>query len=213
MKNKNTIRVGDTVRIVDPQVVYRFGYPLNTNLIKKQFTDEENKSIRRFVDKFMGINYDDPNMDLVLLGNESIYEEMSINKIKDALAYIRLKQLNHGGKIRSLYTKDMPEIKTAVATVKSRKVVKTGTRVPPSGSFDYWGEYDFESGYLEDEKTHVLFELYDLRIEEQYGHKKWLHLTNDDYEVRIEDFFTGSIVTKWKPWWIEKTNLEKIHEN
>ena len=212
MKNNNTIRVGDKVRIINPQVVYRFGYPLNTNLIKKQFTDEENKSIRQFVDKFMGINCDDPNINLMLIGNESIYEGISINKIKDALAFIRMKQLGHGGNSRALYTKELPEIKNSVATVKSRKVVKTGERFAPSGSYDYWGEYDYEPGGLDNEKTHVLFELTDVLVEDTEGvyWSKPINIINDDYEIIVEHFLSFKTVTNLKPWWIEKTNLEKI---
>ena len=106
-------------------------------------------------------------------------------KILEALAYIRLKFKNFGGRERTLHAQVIEEFKNREAVVTNIKVVKTGTYHPASHN---WGslEVDYEPAYLTNAKTHKLLEV------EIFG-------------VRSEDF------REWLGCYkIEAKNVEKI---
>ena len=49
-KRKNVIRIGDKVKIINPEIFQRVGYPMTTQIIKEShITDEQ----RRLLDKLM----------------------------------------------------------------------------------------------------------------------------------------------------------------
>ena len=49
-KRKNVIRVGDKVKIINPEIFIRVGYPLTTEMIKESHITEEQKAL---LDKLM----------------------------------------------------------------------------------------------------------------------------------------------------------------
>lgn len=67
-----------------------------------------------------------------------------------------------GGKGRSIYENNVPTLKDRICQVIGKRVVKTGTYRHGYSGYDYWGEYDFEPAYLENEKTNIILKVYDL---------------------------------------------------
>ena len=146
---KHVFRVGDPIKIKMPVIVERVGYPLNIQKVKDEhFSVEEKQKIREMLQVF-GFGYADcPLLDTK---PDKIYDS-----IVDVIARAKLKQLGWGGRERSLHLKTEESLIDKVVYIKAKKVVHTGTYVPGSGGYDYWGEYDYDPAYLSNRKTHVL---------------------------------------------------------
>ncbi len=147
----NVIRKNDLVRIVNPIIVERCGYPLTKQIIKDTiFTDEQKRSIYTLMLSF-GINSSNILDDI---------QDDTHEKILDIMAWKVLKKKGFGGPQRQLFTIKKESLRGKSAVVVGRKVVKTGKYFSPSRYFsNYDGEYDYEPGGLSDEKTHVLLQL------------------------------------------------------
>lgn len=194
MSNKiKAIRPSDKVRIINPDIIERWGYPLTTQMVKDTMITQEHKdSIYAMLSKFRG-GY--PQRTLIpLFGNDGLtvsdYDE-TYEKVLTVMAYDMVRKQGFGGKDRKLYIKQRESLRNKTAQVLQRKVVKTGKYHPGGGYQDYYsGEYDYEPAYLENEKTHVLYKIY----------LDW----GQDICPEIND--SGGV-------WIEKTNVEKITNN
>lgn len=205
MKNK-ALKEGDYVKIVNPVFVNRFGYPLNTKIIKNEFTPEQRKQVETFFCDFVGLGQHNFITEFGPVVFTPAKNPAGLAQVFHGLAFGILKSKGHGGSKRQLYTQEFPDLKDGVALIYKRKVVKTGTRVPSSGGYDYWGEYDYELGYLEGEKTHVLYEIGRVWV----GHEEY-RLTNDNYNILCENVTKGASITAMPsiPVYIEKCNVIK----
>jgi hypothetical protein len=203
---ERALKEGDYIKIINPVLVNRFGYPLNTRIIKNQFTPEQRKQVENFFRTFVtGAPPLNPTEDIIPLNQIDFaydYKPDGLGQVFHGLAYGMLKAKGHGGNERKLYTQEFPELKDGIARIIERKVVKTGKRVPGSGGYDYWGEYDYEPGYLEDEQTHVLYQIGNV-----YVGPEMYHLTNDNYNIVV---YKANIFTSMPefPIYIEKKNVE-----
>ena len=191
MKNDQIIRVNDKVKIINPDVLDRVGYPLTTSLIlirERHF--EDRKEIDELLAKFN-------------IRNTKTHDReynYTRNTVAKAIANALLSQEGWGGNERKIYTNRDEDLQNAEATVIDRKLYKTGTRFAPWSSYDAWnGDWDYTPGGLDDEKTHVFFRLQINSIERKIGDicdmiRTWA------YEDQ----------PKTRGTWIEKTNLEKL---
>src|ERR1035437_384876 len=126
---KEVIRVGDYIEIIEPKFVKRVGYPIHPS--------DFYETLKR-----------DPNVlaALKLIGISPEWEEesshgifkmrTSLNVPKElvkAIAFIKTRQQRFGGNTRSLHyiEEDFSSMKNSFFMVHSKKVVKTGIRVPP----------------------------------------------------------------------------------
>ena len=154
-KRKDLIRRGDYVKIINPEIVLRWGYTLTKEIVKdKLITDEQRTVIRS------------------LIGHRTLpepfftrenprYVERAYEKMIDELAYVILKRNGFGGKNRQLFTETRESLRNARGYVNQKKVVKTGEYYPPyyhpGDGWEY--EADWEPGGLKYESTHVLCRL------------------------------------------------------
>lgn len=165
---KQVIRIGDTVRIVNPLAVRRVGYPLVWyDLVDEVKADPKVRQAYRLL-----TGKPDPAVPVKKFEFLSVEDLELPSYFVKACAMLRVEQRNFGGNERTLhyyrpvpqgecfitdtYTPDMTGY---VSEVVGKRVVKTGRRFPPSqGTSDtYYGEeyWDIPGG-LDDEKTHVL---------------------------------------------------------
>lgn len=157
-KKQKAIGIYDYVKIVNPEIVVRWGYNLNKQIVKETvITDEQKDALAKFLNSF--------NLDVHAI---KWYEDLDLpynpkdnpiyEKVLDEIAYAVLKSKGFGGKERKIFTEQRDFLKGVKAFVVERRVVKTGTYHGAStyqGYFDPWPEY--EPAYLSNEKTHVLY--------------------------------------------------------
>jgi hypothetical protein len=143
----------DYVRIINPDIFIRCGYPLNKELVKDTvITKEQREAIDEMLRKFdIGTTHD------TLYGLQVKDTSEVFNKVLDVVAGAVLGRMGFGGKERIIYTERRHDYASLMMRVYSKRIVKTGSYYPPSGGHDYWtGEYDYEPGGLADAKTHVI---------------------------------------------------------
>lgn len=145
------IRVGDLVRVINPQVFVRVGYNLTKQIVKESLiTNEEKTSIAQLISK-KETAY---NLDLWSPVENKVFDEML-----DSLAYLKLKRNGFGGKERKIFTEYNSDLLNKELKVESKRFVKTGF-YQPGGVFGYF-EPEYEPAYLEKEKSNIILKLYD----------------------------------------------------
>ncbi len=138
------IRTGDFVRIVEPRVVVRVGYP---KCLKDYVPEAEAlflPALRKALD-------DSKKVSRHALAKDG----KSYKRIVYELAWMLARANGFGGYTRMLHFEEEPELKGRVCQVFAVRSVHTGERFAPSGS----GE-DYEPGGLENRKTHRLVEVF-----------------------------------------------------
>ena len=162
------IRVYDKVRIINPIIFIRCGYPLGIEDMRKEIEeyygtviDDLYRSVQKG-DKLMLRDANGKYEDGAFIKVEypTCKENHNHNEIINALAYSRLKAKKFGGTTRSLHTKVMEELRGKETTVDAIKIVQTGEYFPNSGGYDYWsGGYEYEPAGLTDVKSHKILTL------------------------------------------------------
>lgn len=149
----NIIRKDDNVRIIIPECVDRVGYPLTKKDIINEMTPEQKQALKDFLAKTFGIT--------LQIFNSGIDYPTVNDEILEVVASRILCQRRWGGNERTLHTKTLPSHCIGqVSRVFSKKTVKTGKYHNGSGGYDYYtGEWDWTPAYLENEKTHVLYQI------------------------------------------------------
>ncbi|MFA7219193.1 MAG: hypothetical protein WC119_01640 [Synergistaceae bacterium] len=188
-KDKNYPRVGDFVRIDNPQMFIRCGYPLGINDVREEIRKNHLKKIEDFI---TGILCEEGN------GNKSLdnsFGDLRNNvpsicawKIINALAYERLKAKKFGGRERSIHTEFDKNAKGKIFKINKTRCVMTGTYSPPSGGYDYWsGEYDYEPGYLNNQERHRILMLSPCEYTENVWSMGGYYEIEDCHVTKIED--------------------------
>jgi hypothetical protein len=150
------IRVGDKVRILNPQMFVRCGYPMTviaeTELVEKELGVK--------IAEFIHSVTPDRNFIPGLRPTTSKFEYLK-TKITRELAHYRCCLKNWGGKTRQIYTEENPYYANKVCCVVGVRFVKTGEYEPASGGgYSYYGDIeDFEPPYLAVNKTHKILQL------------------------------------------------------
>jgi len=166
------IRVGDTIKILDPQLFIRCGYPLCLRDMKSEVEKSFENIIEDLIysvgrgNQFMQRNDKGLYLDQSKVKNSSFGSSRQSGhsreyyKILRELASVRIKVKNFGGNDRKIYTEKYEMSKDKEALVAKIKFVKTGLRVSGSSSYDnYSGHNEYDPPYLEGEKTHKILEL------------------------------------------------------
>lgn len=152
MTKRTVYHVGDVVRIVEPQVFIRVGYPLT----KEHALDAATKEYDERIYAFMREVSDVPAEFTVHETDPRLYHDLV-----NTLASYWLRLNGYGGKERKIYTEANEDLRgTGGWRVFGRRTVKTGTY---SSGGAYFGGYDTEPNYepphLANEKCHVLLTL------------------------------------------------------
>lgn len=153
-KKKQVFHVDNIVKIINPEVVIRVGYPLTKIQALDAAETEYSEKIHAFMrdvgaetddDAFGGANSD-----------PALYHDLV-----DALASHWLKRRNYGGKERKIYTEANDHLRHyGPWRVLSKRVVKTGTyNNGGMGQSDWYGEPDYTPPHLSNEQSHVLLTL------------------------------------------------------
>jgi hypothetical protein len=185
------IRPGDTVKIINPVFVDRVGYPKSFEDACKEVAGLYVPAIEDFLDKVFP---DNPINSKCLSMAIKPWCEMKVGKkIIKALAYEYLARTGFGGNERKIHTYAIEGDIWQYQEVRETAVVKTGIRFAPSSYYDNWtGEWDCESGGLDQCKTHVL-----LDIGSAFIKRDFVTLTGISSAPRYHG-------------WIEKCNVEKV---
>ena len=151
MIRKNVIRVGDTVRIINPAFFLRCGYPLSyedaVNVINASLTSE----IYSLLNKVPG------------LSTERYYHEfvrdLTAGNIERELAKLYLKLNRYGGRERKIYSEIIDQLKGREAVVHRKFVKYTGTYYPGYRASAWDDGDESEPAYLGNAKAHVILVL------------------------------------------------------
>ena len=156
-KRKDVIRQYDRVKIINPQVFLRCGYPLTKQIIKDTVITDEQKDLIKEMFKIFGVHsYQLSDIFMNLDVNHSRYYE----KVLDVMAEVVLGPKQGGGPDRSIYTENRPDLLNISGQVISKKIVKTGRYTSGHSSCNYYGGYDdYDPPYLENETSHVILKV------------------------------------------------------
>ena len=159
--NPKIIRIGDRVRIINPEVITRIGYPMSFG----EACEEVEKLHKNKIINFLKEIYPDIKIDIKLLFEDFItceYQKLkSYKKIIYALAYEHMQNRGFGGNKRELHIEYRRDLLGEFANVYNTFIRKTGIYYPPSGGYDSWNnEYDYNPGGLDKIKTHKILEIY-----------------------------------------------------
>jgi len=158
--------IGSSVRVVTPKQFVRCGYPLSIKMVMdRDFQEIERDCIRMFCALE---NRPTPEPEPVHAKEwdfQSLHISQGVNMsatvhgmICSAIAAYRLEKENFGGGERQIVEVDGVFEKDQIWTVVDKKFVKTGKRYPSWGGIDSsTGEWDYEPGGLEDEKTYCVY--------------------------------------------------------
>lgn len=164
-KSKEVFRYHDRVRIINPEVFIRCGYPLTKQMIKDTMTKEQLDAIHTMFHSF-GIITDISKLppDQIAFGLRTYIERIddkAFSRVRDVIAGCILEQEGWGGKERKIYTERREDLLNATATVHDKRVVKTGTHVSGYTYRGYFDSYDdYEPPRLDCEETHVILKVH-----------------------------------------------------
>lgn len=178
-----TIRVGDTVKVVNPEFVVRVGYPLSFEAAKEWVRANCVKDFERLVAFDGGVTeLSDP-----WSGREE-------GRILSALAKLYQQHMGYGGRERSIYTVRRDEELGKTYVVTDHRTVKTGIYCPPRHeiSHSYYGtEYEYYPGKLKDQKTHGLlclgYHMQDWYEDKDFTFGLWIERRNVEKVGRSEE--------------------------
>ena len=171
-KPDNVIRKGDLVRVVNPEVFVRCGYPMTINSSREEVGVRYKEALYRFlkeldkIDKAENENY----CWLDGAGNRTY------DSIMRVLAERNLKKKKFGGVQRRIHTETMPLIEGRFYNVLGKFNCVTGDYCSASGWYD-----DYEPAGLANSQVHVILKLIDhsgIKIEAKnvkkiHGNKDW----------------------------------------
>lgn len=145
--------VDNIVRIVEPAIVVRVGYPLTKNDALDAAEKEYGEKIRAFMCEVSAALPDDPFF------NSPEYDPHLYGDLLNAMSSRWLRVKGYGGKERKIYTEADERIKETTWRVLGKRTVKTGTYNRGGYSGGWNGEPDYDPPYLANEQTHVLLAL------------------------------------------------------
>lgn len=144
-KNPNLIKVGDSVKIVTPNVFVRCGYPLTVSDMESEVEDYEEETMMKLLE---ASDY----------ASMSFYQQRAYDKMKSGFMLYLLARRGFGGPERTIHVREDSSLQYMPATVTAIKRVVTGTYHHAGG----YGE-DYEPPYLTKTKHHRILELKTLR--------------------------------------------------
>ncbi len=147
----SVIRPGDRVKVVNPLVFVRVGYPFDIDYaIENLITKEEKQKIDGLVGYY----------DYSVFRSPSVKESYCRDKIFKIFAYYKLVGAGFGGNKREIHTKEERSLAGQEFNVFSKRYVVTGEREP--------GYYDGNEGQpptLNNTKRHVILDLGSFEIQ------------------------------------------------
>lgn len=169
MKTKKPVyKIDDKVKIVNPMVFLRVGYPLGLIETKDKLDAEK---LALFLYREYQVN---PwiEKDYTKAGYKFWFD-----KVLGQLAYAVISSKLFGGTTRSIHTELKEELRGKEGYVRAKKIVVTGEYNSGNSGYDYWGEYDSNPPYLSDSKRHVILEL-EIPVNGFFAEPIWIEAAN-----------------------------------
>lgn len=150
----NQIKVGDKVRIINPQIFVRCGYPLCISDVAK--TIDQKIIIDCLVQ--CGV-YTFEQLENLIKYHPYHKMQRAYRKILDGIALAVMVSKGFGGSERKIYTREIEEFRDKIVQVESKRQVVTGDRYPGCGP-GYYGD-EAEGPSLENQVRHTLITFID----------------------------------------------------
>ena len=160
----NIIRIGDTVKIINPEIISRIDYPMSFEDARKEVKELYHNEIIELLNKTVyKQTLKTSSKFKLLLADISVKGwsgDVTYEKIVSTLSWIHIRCKGFGGKEKKIYSEIRQELIGITAKVRNIMIRKTGIYFAPSGGYNsYDGEYESEPGGLDNEKTHKILEL------------------------------------------------------
>ena len=167
-------RVGEFVWIVTPKEFVRCGYSLSIKGIMSDRFQKIEEHVQRMYAALQEKPMPTPQPVRTNEAEADSWLSLEVNKVSDmsatvhgmlgaAVAAWMLEAENFGGKERQIFEQEnyrLEERPDSPWLVTARKAVKTGKRFPSRSYYSsYDGDYDYEPGGLDDERTHCVYSL------------------------------------------------------
>lgn len=149
MKRSDRIRVGDLVKIVDPQIFVRCGYPLCISDVAAKI---EPAAIIEFLSRSSAGTPEEISRIITHHPHHRLQRAYQEAARAGALAVMIAN--GFGGSERRIYTKEMPEMRGCIVRVEGKRRVVTGHRYSGCGPGYYGDEAEWPS--LENQQHHTL---------------------------------------------------------
>lgn len=186
MTNHNQIKVGSHVRIINPQIFIRCGYPMCISETIK--TIDPKIVIAAMVSTGAG-TYDE--ISTLIKRHPHHHIHRAYKKIISGLALAKMMANSYGGSERKIYTEERPEFKDKIVIVESKRRVVTGSRWPGCGP-GYYGD-EAEGPTLENQKHHVILSFWTVFYGENERISGGITISGDTLEIE------QSNVELWTP--------------
>lgn len=136
------IKVGDYVRITNPQEFVRCGYPMSKDIAVHHVKFNYQPLIKSVVDTFSDTS-----------AVRRVFDDNDVQPLINAMAMLYMKSQGFGGRTRSIYKKWNKELVDAHALVVGKRFVTTGQYVP-GAKYDTAETCEYDPPYLSDQKRH-----------------------------------------------------------
>lgn len=156
-RRKEVIRVDDLVKVVNPEIVVRVGYPMS----KEMALEEVNKLHRKQLHAFLAeLGYVQKCSDFKGLLMETEKYGGVLDKIMRELAYVHLHKQGFGGRTRSVHTSTEERLRDQTYKVVNIRYTRVGEYYAPySSAGSFWEEPEWEPGGLDKAKTVKILQL------------------------------------------------------
>lgn len=198
-KKEDIIRIGDKVKIINPRIIDRVGYPTSVeDIIRNEFTKEDADKVDELITHLSGLKPLNPY-------DKTWYytkREYLFNYIIRECAYIRLKRKGFGGNERSIHYKEIAdELIHLEFVVVDKKLHKTGKRIAGSPAY-FNGSYDMdaEGPTFKEEATHIILTV-------EWQDKQFIYGDGQDPFSFMNNTITDE---KYKKFKIEACDVEKV---
>lgn len=180
MTDSNIIKVGDLVRILNPQIFVRCGYPLCIKDVAESLDnsiaiDAIKRAISILPDKHLHISY---------------RLERAVRDINRGLALAVMIHKGFGGSERKIYTREDLNFKDKIVKVESKRQVVTGVRYPGCGP-GYYGD-EAEGPSLENQQRHTLISFWPA-YRDEYGNFSGGFVVDTKDNLEIEQIHVEKI--------------------
>lgn len=167
---KEVFRIGDEVRIINPEKFVRCGYPMDFEEIKDQMMNENGKKIREIKRMIMEAVKGPPIEefeDESYFDSEKPFSKNLKERIVEIFASAYMNYHGFGGNERKIYAVASEGIYCQDCIVMGKKIVITGERC---GRYDSYGNIPC----LENRKSHIILKV----MPEKHGQSFWIEAKN-----------------------------------
>lgn len=201
-RNPNLLRVGDTAKVLIPNRFIRCGYNITPLIAAEQLIEEHTEEIVEFFNTIglQGDNYRKTGPYKFKSTTSKIdMDRRGMRMFMKALGYFKVGSQHFGGADRKVHSEPVNILEGATVKVTETRQVMTGEYFGPfGGGPDYNGEYDYEPGGLNNQKSNRILKVYVSR-RNLADQQMWSEPNDHEHQ-------------QWKGLWIEADNCEKITE-